>query len=178
MERRGIVDLPQVAVLCEESTEFGIEVAGLGVVELGLGVVVVARKREAVLGVVQLGWKAEVAPGILGNLRPLPPSARHTTICSRGAGLAGAAHPLGFQRAPVFSGDGGFHLFTMPRRGRIEELFRQLQKADGIAEGSLVRSDLVEGIEDSLEEDSLCSLLLPPDQAEGTTLLDPSLTDL
>jgi hypothetical protein len=113
MEARWIVLCSEEGVLGEESTEFGIEVAGLGVVEVRLGVVVVAGEGKAVAGGFELFGESEVAPGILGNLRPLPPSARHTIICSRGAGLAGAAHPSGFQRAPVFSGDGGFYLWGM-----------------------------------------------------------------
>jgi len=67
MQARRLVDLAEVAVLCEESSEFGIEVAGLGVVEAGLGVVDVSGEGEAVLGVVELRRESEVAPGILGN---------------------------------------------------------------------------------------------------------------
>jgi hypothetical protein len=79
MEARWVVFVAEVRVLSEESSEFGIEVAGLGVVEAGLGVVDVSGEGEAIPGGLQLTRESEVAPGILGNLRPLSPSARHTT---------------------------------------------------------------------------------------------------
>jgi hypothetical protein len=101
MQRWRVVGLAEERVLGEEASQLGIEVAGLGVVEAGFLVVDVAGEGEAVGGVVELVWESEVAPGILGNLRPLSPSARDTTTCSRGAGVAGAAHPLGFQGSPA-----------------------------------------------------------------------------
>jgi hypothetical protein len=67
VERRRLIDLTEVGVLCEESSEFGIEVAGLGVVEARLVVEDVAGEGETILGGVELLWEAEVAPGILGN---------------------------------------------------------------------------------------------------------------
>ena len=67
MEAGRFIDLAEVAVLGEESPEFGIEVAGLCVVEPGLFVPDVSGEGEAVLGVVQFVGESEVAPGILGN---------------------------------------------------------------------------------------------------------------
>jgi hypothetical protein len=67
MQTRRLIDLAEVAVLGQEPAQFGIEVAGLGVVEAGLGVVDVSGEGEAVGRGRQLGWEAEVAPGILGN---------------------------------------------------------------------------------------------------------------
>ena len=64
MQRGWLIDLAEVGVLCEESAELGIEVAGLGVVEAGLLVPDVACEREAVGGVVELAREAEVAPGV------------------------------------------------------------------------------------------------------------------
>ena len=64
VQARRLVDLPEEAVLGQESPEFGIEVSCLGVVEAGLGVEDVAGEGEAVGGVGQLGGEAEVAPGI------------------------------------------------------------------------------------------------------------------
>ena len=49
MQARRLVDLAEVGVLGEEATELGIEVAGLCVVEAGLGVPDVAGEGEAVL---------------------------------------------------------------------------------------------------------------------------------
>ena len=64
MQARRLVDLPEVRVLGEESSEFGIEVAGLCVVEAGLGVEDVAGEGETVVAVVELRRESEVAPGI------------------------------------------------------------------------------------------------------------------
>jgi hypothetical protein len=67
VQTRRLVDLPEVAVLRQESPEFGIEVAGLGVVQPGFRIEDVAGEGEAILGAVELGGETEVAPGILGN---------------------------------------------------------------------------------------------------------------
>jgi len=67
VERRRLVDLPEVTVLRQESSEFRVEVPGLGVVEAGLLVVDVSGEGEAVGGAGQLLWESEVAPGVLGN---------------------------------------------------------------------------------------------------------------
>jgi hypothetical protein len=67
VQRGRLIDLAEEGVLGQESSEFGIEVAGFGVVEPGLLIPDMAREGEAVLGGVELGWEAEVAPGILGN---------------------------------------------------------------------------------------------------------------
>ena len=67
VEGRGVVDVAEEGVLGEEAAEFGIEVAGLGVVEAGFLVELVASESEAVLGGVELLWEAVITPGILGN---------------------------------------------------------------------------------------------------------------
>lgn len=67
VEGRGVVDVAEEGVLGEESSQFGIEVAGLGVVEAGFLVELVSGEPEAVAGSVQLGGEAVVTPGILGN---------------------------------------------------------------------------------------------------------------
>jgi hypothetical protein len=67
MEAGWVVVVTEEGVLGEESSEFGIEVAGLGVVEAGLLVVDVSGEGEAVRRGRQLTWETEVAPGILGN---------------------------------------------------------------------------------------------------------------
>ncbi len=64
MQARRLVDLPEVAVLSEESSELGIEVAGLCVVEAGLFVPDVSSEGEAVGALTQFVWESEVAPGI------------------------------------------------------------------------------------------------------------------
>ena len=64
MQRRRLVDLAQVGVLCEESSEFGIEVAGLGVVEAGLLIPDVASEGEAVGDSGEFVGESEVAPGV------------------------------------------------------------------------------------------------------------------
>ena len=65
MEARWLVDLgSEEGVLSEESPELGIEVAGLCVVEAGLGVEDVAGEGEAVGGLASARWESEVAPGI------------------------------------------------------------------------------------------------------------------
>jgi hypothetical protein len=67
MQTRRLVDLAEVAVLRQEASELGVEVAGLGVVEAGLVVEDVAGEGEAVPARVELVGESEVAPGILGN---------------------------------------------------------------------------------------------------------------
>src|SRR5262249_46648443 len=64
MEARWVVLGSQERILGEESSEFGIEVAGFGVVEARLLVPDVACEGEAVLGGVELLREAEVAPGV------------------------------------------------------------------------------------------------------------------
>ena len=56
MKARWLVDLAQERVLGEESSELGIEVAGLCVVEAGLGVEDVAGEGEAVGAVASARW--------------------------------------------------------------------------------------------------------------------------
>jgi hypothetical protein len=67
VEAGRLVDLAEEGVLCQESAELGIEVAGLGVVEAGLLVVDVAGEGEAVGALGEFARESEVAPGVLGN---------------------------------------------------------------------------------------------------------------
>jgi hypothetical protein len=68
-----LIDLSEIGVLGQESPQLRIEVAGLGAIEAGFGVVEVSGEGEAVGGVGQFFGESEVAPGILGNPKtPLP----------------------------------------------------------------------------------------------------------
>jgi hypothetical protein len=64
MEARWVVVVSEEGILSEESSEFGIEVAGLGVVEAGLGVVDVSGEGESIPRGFELFGEAEVAPGV------------------------------------------------------------------------------------------------------------------
>ena len=62
METRRIVQLTEERVLRDESPQLRVEVASLGEDQVRLSVVEMSCEGEAVLGEVQLGWEAEVAP--------------------------------------------------------------------------------------------------------------------
>ena len=115
VEGGWLVDLTEEGVLGEESSEFGIEVAGLGVVEAGLLVPDVAGEGEAVLRVVELYRESEVAPGVLGSdsgsdrdryFTPRP------SIGLGGAGFRGGASLRVSKEPPHMAGfcDGGILL--------------------------------------------------------------------
>jgi hypothetical protein len=67
MQTRRFVDLAQVAVLADETSELRVKKARFRKVEPGLGVEDVTGEREAVGGGRELVGESEVAPGILGN---------------------------------------------------------------------------------------------------------------
>jgi len=105
VERGWFIDLSEEGVLGEEPPELGIEVAGLCVVEAGLGVEDVAGEGEAVGGLGELSGESEVAPGVLGPDSETQTATSHQTFHrSRRRRLQGRRVPSSFQGAPAHGG--------------------------------------------------------------------------
>ncbi len=98
VEGGRVVDVPEEAVLGDESTELGIEVPGLCVVELRIPQM--SGEGEAVLGGIELGGEAELAPRRLGKQKPLPARRDTTREGFFARRLGGGGAPLSFPRSP------------------------------------------------------------------------------